>query len=430
MKKLFTLLLALLICPLAYAGTITIPTVSSDDTLTIGFFNNAFDEIKNTMNGGIDADNIENDSLVEADMADEINPRIRSQEQLGDYTYTGMLPATDASDLTSDISAGTSYVEGYRVVTTATEHTYTASKDTYVYIDINGTFQYEEVANDAAAPTTPSNSLLLAVVVTDADNITSVTDSRTTAPTAIRTYQKYRQGYVISYDSVSQLTVTPGEIDLGASGDLRINPSDTTVTWSNIDTGAEAGSTYYAVWAYPHATSATLASFAISTSFTDASGISNERLIGWFYNDSASNISGDSMGCYKGDGSGMNNSCKNGGTGTILIDDANYGTDFASSTNYFYCSGSRPVQIIAKVTVMWKTGTSEPAFIIDIDGVDQTDSEGGPGVVDDATALWTTTLLWQGVLGAGTHTVIIQGKENLGTSQYDVQEWVMTITEL
>jgi hypothetical protein len=179
MKKLILVLMFVVgISYTSHAGLITIDSMSED--ASIGDMNSRFNTIKNEFNGNIESANIAADTIGEADMADEINPRIRDDEFFNDYTYTGHLPATSAN-LISDISAGTSYVEGYRCVTTATEKTYTASKDTWVYIDINSTFQYEEVANGAAQPTEPSNSLLLAKVVTDADNITGVTDHRTTS---------------------------------------------------------------------------------------------------------------------------------------------------------------------------------------------------------------------------------------------------------
>ena len=104
-------------------------------------------------------------------------PLLQFADIFSDYVVTGLLPATSAN-LTSDISAGQAYVIGKRVYNTATAKTYTASKDTYVDVDYNGNIYLLGVVLDAAAPSVAANSIRLAKVVTDADNITGVTDSR------------------------------------------------------------------------------------------------------------------------------------------------------------------------------------------------------------------------------------------------------------
>ncbi|MEK9196012.1 MAG: hypothetical protein AAB914_01450, partial [Patescibacteria group bacterium] len=105
-------------------------------------------------------------------------PLAQFADIFSDYVVTGLLPATSAN-LTSDISVGQAYVIGKRVYNTATAKTYTASKDTYVDVDYNGAYTFSEVALGAAAPAIAANSIRLAKAVTDADNITSVSDLRT-----------------------------------------------------------------------------------------------------------------------------------------------------------------------------------------------------------------------------------------------------------
>ena len=68
-------------------------------------------------------------------------PLLQFGDIFSDYVVTGLLPATSAN-LTSDISAGQAYVIGKRVYNTATAKTYTASKDTYVDVDYNGTYTF------------------------------------------------------------------------------------------------------------------------------------------------------------------------------------------------------------------------------------------------------------------------------------------------
>lgn len=117
-------------------------------------------------------------------MADEINPRIRTFEGAAcEYVYTGLVPATSGT-LSTTISAGTAYPQGYRInKASSTAKTYTASKWTYTYIDFNGDFQYQAVSIGAAVPSTPANSIVLARVSSDATTINTVTDLRRTSCT-------------------------------------------------------------------------------------------------------------------------------------------------------------------------------------------------------------------------------------------------------
>lgn len=77
---------------------------------------------------------------------------------------------------------------------------FTASKDTYVYIDSAGALQYSEVANGAAKPTllslTASLGQYLWKIVTDGSNITSATDLRQFAPAWIETLALGQGSYV------------------------------------------------------------------------------------------------------------------------------------------------------------------------------------------------------------------------------------------
>ena len=102
---------------------------------------------------------------------------LHTKDWISDTVISGCLPATSAN-LTSDISAGTAYSQGRRIVKVATSKTYTASKDTYVDLKGDETYVFTEVLNAAAAPAIAADSIRLAKVVTDVDNITGVTDLR------------------------------------------------------------------------------------------------------------------------------------------------------------------------------------------------------------------------------------------------------------
>lgn len=185
MRKYLILFLMLVIPTIAY-GAIASPdnTFVQNDVYSSDFhtrLNENFTELTQSVNN-VETTQIPDDTLTEADMADEINPRIRTAEGAScqDFVYSGLLPATD-SDLTSDISAGTGYPKGYRIVkNSATAHTYTASKWTYVDLDINGDFEYQEQTIGGSAPSVGSNSMRLARVSTDTSTINSVLDLRNT----------------------------------------------------------------------------------------------------------------------------------------------------------------------------------------------------------------------------------------------------------
>ncbi len=249
MKKIMLLLLMLLMTSTAHAGLISISTLSSDAQVSFAYFNGAYNTIKNCINGNIESVNIKDGTITVDDMASSSSPAQREGDHFNPYTKTGMIPADDVAGslLTSDISAGLSYVESdagllYRVVTAATSHTYNISLDTWVYIDKNGAFQVEEVVVGGAQPPTPSNCLLLARVRTDGNEITSVLDSRVTTISLGASEDYYVKGMELIWNTTSVLSVDNGIIRVGSD-----TITKTTFTSLNIATdsdyidGASAG---------------------------------------------------------------------------------------------------------------------------------------------------------------------------------------------
>lgn len=91
-----------------------------------------------------------------------------------DHVASGCVWSGDsyASTLNGSMTAGVAYIGGVRVVVPVqTAHVFTASKDTYVYVDNTGTVTYNAQTNNAASPSLPSNSILLGIVVSGAGNI-------------------------------------------------------------------------------------------------------------------------------------------------------------------------------------------------------------------------------------------------------------------
>lgn len=104
----------------------------------------------------------------------------------------------------------------------------------------------------------------------------------------------YRNGYNLSYSSASTIVAGAGEIVVSnALGTARLflkNASTTNVTFSNIDTGAEASATTYYVYCGTNTATASSCTFYVSTSSSAPTGITYYARLGSFYNDASSNI--------------------------------------------------------------------------------------------------------------------------------------------
>lgn len=312
----------------AWSATTSVDHVfTANDIHSSTFHTKLNRDISQLLTGGInninDA-NIVNDSLKEADMADEINPRIRTYEGAScAFVYTGLLPSTD-SDLTSDISAGTAYPDGYRVVkAAATAKTYTASKWTWVDLDKNGDFQYTELPIGSGTPAVAAYSIRLALVSTDSTTVNTVTDLRTTSCAngpfsnigsatgesnlddmlakgkPIRksflggqNSSGYSQGAYVSWSGHTTFTVTSGSLYI--NGEYRTASTDITVpnsaddpasSVSGIVSGSIAANTTYNVYAV--ADQNAVKPFSVSFG-ESATGLTNYRLIGQIKTDASS----------------------------------------------------------------------------------------------------------------------------------------------
>jgi len=104
----------------------------------------------------------------------------------------------------------------------------------------------------------------------------------------------YRQDALIIYASASTLTVSAGAVVCSNSaGTIRLiarNTTATTVSWTDIDTGTEAVSTTYYVYADMSAVADTTFGVVLSTSSTTPTGVTYYQRLGSFYNDASGNI--------------------------------------------------------------------------------------------------------------------------------------------
>lgn len=86
---------------------------------------------------------------------------------------------TISSGLVGAMSAGTAFINVAGVMVPVNlaaiaSNTFTASQDTYIYVNVLGVVGYLPVANNTTAPSLPANSVWVALVVTGASAITTV----------------------------------------------------------------------------------------------------------------------------------------------------------------------------------------------------------------------------------------------------------------
>ena len=327
MRRALISLLLLLSCKTAFGAVVSYDHVFNANAVYSTEFhtelNDNFDKVANGVNN-IVTTQITDDTLTEADMADEINPRIRTYEGANcEYVYTGLTVASGGS-LTQNIASGTAYPRGYRINKASnTAKSFTASKWTFVDIDINGDFQYSEVAIDGATPAVATNSIRLARVSTDTSAVLTVLDLRTTScftgsfdsirnnnsestlfdlfssgkPT--REENNATRGYIagsqVSYDTQTTFKVRGGGAYI--NGRFRAVSSDVTVPQTNdnptletsgLDTGAIGASTKYYVYLSADKDASENYSISYSTSASTPTGVTNYRIIGEIFTDSNS----------------------------------------------------------------------------------------------------------------------------------------------
>jgi len=129
---------------------------------------------------------------------------------------------------------------------------------------------------------------------TGATNLSDLDASITANNAALdRLLIEYRGSTKIEYASTSTITVTSGQVacsnSAGSVVRWRRNTSDTTVSWTMLDTSSEAASTTYYLWAVADTDVATF-TVTISTSSSAPSGKTYYAKLGQFYNNSSSNI--------------------------------------------------------------------------------------------------------------------------------------------
>lgn len=245
-----------------------------------------------------------------------------------------------------------------------------------------------------------------------AADIDTVVFQRITDPLE-RLLAGYREGAQIQYLSASTLTVAAGEVCLSNSGgtirNFHRNTASTTVGWSNIDTGTEATSTTYYIYAYQNTVTTDTFSIFISTSSTAPTGATYYRRLGSFYNNSGGNIEKIT----NDDNIGNQIHQAIGTTDDPTTTSATY-VDLAEMS-VTVTTGANPVLILFSGSFKNSNIAATNNIIIDIDGTDQAESE------REAHSRYVTlyefemSTTWLTTLTAGEHTIKIQWKASGAT---------------
>lgn len=360
MKRFLLVASLLLLQVSAFAGTISIAPFISGNDVTIARLETQRTTLQNVINGSIEGGvNIKSGSLVSADFSNAVSPVTRWSESFTNFVVSGMIAPTSVS-LSSTTTAGTAYVDGTRVVVGSTAHTYTASKDTYVFIHSGGYYVYTEVSNGASQPSTPANTQVLFKAISSATAITTVTDLRqlgiTLTSSANIVPLNYRDGMVVSRDSTTTITVQPGNLEVSSTRIAKT--SATTLTLSSASDWA-GGVSLRAVSTYGyvgsdisgnlklHTTAPTHSDYGVATTagkkrYATWSG-TVYRIIGWFYMNSTSSGELDTYAVGNIKESDVANSIGLDSTTQFTSGSATNVSDTASAVK-FYSSGG-PVRI-------------------------------------------------------------------------------------
>lgn len=185
-------------------------------------------------------------NLTAEDLEDAINvPNdivTRFDESLGDFIASGLVWSQTAL-LVGEMTAGVVYIDGERLVIGALSGiNFTASKDTYVDVGVDGVVDYDPVANGASAPALAASHVRIAKVVTNGSGITSVVQtgvdslgntispSGSVGPTQLSTS--------VWWEEISRVTVSSGTVlDTGTI------PARKYLKLMLVDTGAGANGT-------------------------------------------------------------------------------------------------------------------------------------------------------------------------------------------
>ena len=136
--------------------------------------------------------------------------KLFTSDVFSDFVISGLLGTDPGATLSMTTPGGIAYINGKRVVKPSGNsdltYIYTASQDTYDYLRADGAIVHQAVANGAGEPTQPANTVKLQKVITNATEITAVTDMRTAGRMAWERKPAFRG--VLVYNNANQTIIT------------------------------------------------------------------------------------------------------------------------------------------------------------------------------------------------------------------------------
>ena len=175
--------------PQAALDASTAPTINDDsgDGYSIGSF--WFDSVSGQFYVCTDATLgaaswalITSGTVSPTDLTNATKTKLTTADIFSDFKVSGFGSTDPGAVLAMTTPSGVAYAGGVRVSYGSNAHTYTASKDTYDYLQSDGTTNHIAVNNGASAPT-GQPGLLLQKVVTNGTEITAVTTLAPATPT-------------------------------------------------------------------------------------------------------------------------------------------------------------------------------------------------------------------------------------------------------
>jgi hypothetical protein len=117
---------------------------------------------------------------VEVNPTIDLTGKLTTADVMSDFVVSGLLGSAPISSLSMTTPLGVAYVDGSRISVSASAFTYTVSKDTYDFVQSDGTYIHHAVNNGDPAPT--DTGVLTQKVITDGTQITAVNDLRQLRP--------------------------------------------------------------------------------------------------------------------------------------------------------------------------------------------------------------------------------------------------------
>ena len=203
-------------------GTVSKPYDFTTGVIDPDEVNDDFDTLYTLVNGNLSTVNIEDGTLTDDEMSTEVKPVTRYDENFQSHVHSGM--ALSTSGLTATCAVGTAYVDGVRVVVSATSSNACDTSDT-TYVDLSKTGAFSWNKNETAS----SGYMRLYSVSCDSTEITGTTAIRPLTAVgadeievdaATKVYSATNTATVSNTTTTAATCIDLGTVDVNVGDDL------------------------------------------------------------------------------------------------------------------------------------------------------------------------------------------------------------------